>query len=156
MFRLENEKDPPDQFEVFFRGWQIAAYYRKVMGLSHPLTRRASQMFFLASTILAQQPRYYVEMSDEAQQFVDDAFGHDRFAALAIVARSAYWNDLSQVDKLAADGDCDTARNLMQEFRQRASLSPEEFNAQFARAPTILDLKDELVRQKCDGKAAEK
>jgi hypothetical protein len=149
MFRLENEQDPTDQFEVFFRAWQIAAYYRKVTGVSSSYAARASQILFYAAVALAEQRDYFVEMSDDAEKFVNDAFGPERFAARANLARSVYWSDLSEVDKFVAKGDCDTAHLLIQALRVLAGQHPEEFTAQYKNAPNIIDLKDQLIRTKC-------
>lgn len=150
MSRLEHERDENEQFEVFFRGQQIATYYRDTFGPQHAFTKRAAKIFFYGAVKLAETPAYFVQMSDDAEQFIVDAFGgSSSYTARAELARSEYWNDLKQVDTYVAKGDCATARMILATFQTFKDEDPKAFAAQYGKEPTVLDDKAIIINSKC-------
>jgi hypothetical protein len=150
MSRLEQEKDANQQFEVFFRGWQISNYYRDTFGPQHAFTKRAAKIFFYGAVQLAETPAYFVKMSDEAEQFMTDAFGgSSSFSDRANVARAVYWSDLKQIDVYVGKGDCATAKMILAAFETLKSEDPNSFSAQYGNDPDVLGEKAILINSKC-------
>ncbi len=150
MSRLEHEHDDNQQFEVFFRGWQIANYYRDTFGAQHPFTKRAAKSFFYGAVQLAEIPAYFVKMSDDAERFTTEVFGGSSiFSDRANVARAVYWSDLKQIDVYVAKGDCATARMILATFQTFKSEDPAGFNAQYGKEPNVLSEKAILISRKC-------
>jgi hypothetical protein len=151
MLRLEQQLDPNQQWENFFRGWQIAHYYRNTNGPQYPLAQRASWMFFNAADALAEAKYYYVVMSDDAIKFEQDAFGDARTAIVTPRindAKSAFWEDLSRVEGLIP-GNCPVARILLTELQKAKDNEPNLFALRYPSAPNTLDEKLVLVNSKC-------
>jgi hypothetical protein len=149
MARLEGKKNVNDQWEVFFRASQIASYYREVFGKQNKYSKRAAKLFFGAAVMLADEPNYFVIMSDDADQFVQEAFdGSTSYADRANLARSVYWLDLKLVDKYV-DKDCKTAKLLLEVFRKLREDEPAAFNARYEKFPSVLGEKAKLIAAKC-------
>lgn len=152
MRRLENKKDIEDQFEVFFRGIQIARYYRDSLGPKHPLTRRAAKIAFDAAVMLAEYPRYYVVMSDEAESMAANAHeGEEKewFKRRAEEARSVYWFDLLNVDEYLKNGKCNHAQSMILTLKSKRDLEPKLYKRRFDANPDYLDNKAMSVQSKC-------
>jgi hypothetical protein len=152
MLRLENMQDANQQFEVFFRGHQIASYYRDTLGPEHPYTKRAAKFFFFAAVKLAEIKDYFVIMSDTAERFATDAFGNQsgfNYSERANLARSFYWVDLRRIDNYVAKGDCSTARLILTTLQILKSDEPKAFDAQYGKSPTVLEEKGKLIDTKC-------
>jgi hypothetical protein len=126
MFRLEHLSDDNDQWDKFFRGWQIAAYYRATNGLQHPLSQRATTIFFDAADRLAANIEdYIVVMSPDAITFASEAFKMTPGLAKRINnAKSVYWEDLPRLYDLA-NNNCTAARILERDLRKAKSKEPE-------------------------------
>lgn len=150
--RLDQQGISTQQFEVFFRSWQIASYYRETAGPQHQFTKTAVRLFFHSAARLAEQPDYFVVMSDDAERMALEAFGTGSgtgIAERANSARSVYWLDLKQIDKYVAKGDCTTARLLMAAFQALKAEDAAAFNAAYGGAPTVLDEKAKIIAAKC-------
>jgi hypothetical protein len=150
MDRLEHLKDIHDQFEVFFRGGQIANFYAETTGRQHKFTQRAAKFFFWGAIRLAEYPDYFVIMSDEAEQMAQEAFGSTDFANRANLARSFSWEDARYVDSLVGQGKCEAARILLDALRGLAQdeRGAKAFAIRHAKNPKILDEK-EMIVAKC-------
>lgn len=151
MSRLEHERDPTQQFEVALRGEQIATYYRDTFSPQHPFAKRAAKIFFYGAIKLAETEPYDVEMNDTAEPFIIAAFGgSSSYSDRAEVAKSKYWNDLSQIDSYAAKGDCSTANLILAAFQAKKEDDPEAFAVQYGKEPNVLDEKAAIINSKCN------
>lgn len=147
MGRLENLTDINRQWEVFFRTWQIADYYRNTLGEQSSPAKRVAKDFFWSAVKLAENPRYFVAMSDEAEKFASESVGGSaEFALRANVARSMYWYDVSEIDRLVRSKQCSFADSVLQEFRDLKSQQPDLFRLRYASTPNILDAKAQIVQ----------
>lgn len=151
MLRLERNGDVNQQFEKYFRGHQIATFYRDTVGADHPLTQRAVNIFFTAAVNLAKEPSYFVIMSDEAEQMAQDTFGagSQSYGRRATEARSVYWFDLSRIDKYVSKGDCRRANLMLQAFKTLESDDPTAFKARYGSNSKVLAEKSKIVEAKC-------
>lgn len=146
MSRLEHQKDDNDQWENFFRGWQIAAYYRETLAAEHPLCRRASWIFFNAADQLAERKDYIVEMSEDAIAFEKEAFKNKDVSGVINRAKSAYWEDLERIHK---EIDCTTARMLLTDLKNAKRKEPDLFKLRYPDVPNKLEDAEEYVESKC-------
>jgi hypothetical protein len=152
ILRLENERDKHDQFETFFRSWQIAQFYRETLGERSKYANRASHRLFFAAVDLAEQPQYFVEMSDDAVRFVEEATGDTTsWKQRANAAKALYWADLPLVGDFVNKNDCTKARELLAEFRSLKSNEPIYYGIHFAAQTGILDDVGKIVGAKCPG-----
>jgi len=151
MARLEGMKNPNDQFEVFFRSWQIAEYFRGTLANTHPLAKRASKLFFFSSVSLAKIPDYVVVVSEYANQFVDDAFNNDpKYTDLYNDLESVYWFDLPKIDGYVKNGNCNTAQMVLNDLERKKDSEPLAFKLRYGDGSKVLDEKNGLVA-KCIG-----
>ena len=149
MDRLKAIRSINGQFEVYFRGGQIAAFYRDTMGPTHKFSKRAAKIFFLAAIALAEQPRYYVVMSDDAEQSIKNAFPDtSSYSDRANVARSVYWFDLKNVDTYIANGKCSYARLLLDALEDLKASNPEAFKARYDNAGVMKEKRD-MIEAHC-------
>ena len=150
MWRLEHASDINQQFEVYFRGWQIANFYRDTTNPQHPLTKRAAKIFFGGAVKLAEQPDYFVMMSDDAEQMITEAVpGAKEYPDRANLTRSVYWEDARRIDQLVAQGKCDVARILLEALRNRKDAEASRFAARYPQNPTVLDEKAKIIEARC-------
>jgi hypothetical protein len=152
MLRLENMQDPNQQFEVFFRGHQIASYFSDTLGPQHKYTKRAARFLFFAAVELAETKDYFVFMSDIAKRIATDAFGDQsgfNYSERANLARSFYWADLKRIDGYVAKGDCSTARLILTTLQILQAEDPRAFDAQYGKSPSVLEEKGKLIDKKC-------
>jgi hypothetical protein len=147
MSKLEHESNISQQFKVYFRGWQIAEFFRDANGPQHPLTKRSAKIFFGGAVRLAEEPKYFVIMSDEAEQFATEASLN--VSARANLARSVYWEDTPIIDSLVAQGQCDIARSLLRALRRLKDSEPDRFAARYPGNPAILDEKERIISSRC-------
>jgi hypothetical protein len=150
MDRLEHKNDIHDQFEVFFRGGQIANFYAETNGRTHGFTKRAALISFWAEIKLAENPNYFVIMSNDTEQMTKEALGgSDWVSKRANKARSFYWEDARFVDGLVSKRKCDAARILLDTLRE-LSLDKTEAKRFAMRIddPKLLDEK-EIIVAKC-------
>jgi hypothetical protein len=152
MARLEGMKDINDQFEVYFRSWQITKYYRDTVGSLNPLSKRAAKILFFSAVALAEQPKYFVIMSEDAERFASDAFENDTlYSNRANAARSVYWFDLAQIDGYVRNGDCNTAKILLNAFQSLKDSDSAAFKLRYGGDSKVLDEKGKIVMSKCSG-----
>jgi hypothetical protein len=152
MLRLENMQDATQQFEVVFRGHQIASYYRDTFAPQNPFAQRAANLFFFAAVKLAETKDYVVVMSDAAEKFAKDSFGNQsaiNYSDTANRARSWYWADLKRIDGYAARGDCSTARLILTTLQILKAEDPKAFDAQYSKSPTMLEEKGKIIDGRC-------
>lgn len=154
MDRLEHLRDINDQFQVFFRGGQIASFYAETSGRQHKFTQRAAKFLFWAAIRLAEYPDYFVIMSADAEQIAQEAFGSADFANRANLARSFSWEDARYVDGLVGQGKCEAARILLDALRGLAQdeNGARAFAVRHGKNPKILDEK-EIIVGRCSPRA---
>jgi hypothetical protein len=88
-------------------------------------------------------------MSDEAEQFTQDAFGETKeFSTRANLARSVYWEDLRRIDQLVKEGKCDVAHMLLTALQMLRDSERDRFAARYSDA-TVLDEKSKIIASKC-------
>jgi hypothetical protein len=149
MSRLEHQIDDNQQWENYFRGWQIADYYRKTNDPQYPLAQRASWIFFNAADQLAEKKDYFVVMSPDAIAFEQEAFKDTKNVLPRInTAKSAYWEDLPWVDKLLP-ANCSVARILLTDLQAQKIKEPDLFTMRYPSAPNVLNEKMTIVNSKC-------
>jgi hypothetical protein len=152
MDRLEALTNINDQFEVFFRSWQILSYYRSVLGGAHALSRRAAKILFYSAIRLAEEPDYFVIMSDVAEKhMVESVMDGAIYSERASQARSVYWFDLKLIDGYVKKGDCGTAQLLLAAFQSLKTEDPVAFKLRFKGDSGVLDQKGIIVA-KCAGR----
>jgi hypothetical protein len=141
-----------DQFEVFFRSWQIAKYYRDTVGYLNPLSKRAAKILFFSAVELAEQPKYFVIMSEDVERYASDSFENDTlYYNIANTARSVYWFDLAQIDGYVRNGDCITAKILLNAFQSLRDSDSTAFKLRYGEDSKVLDEKSKIVTSKCSG-----
>jgi hypothetical protein len=150
----KNKKSLNDQYEVFFRSWQISNYYREARNPKDGAAKRPANDMFYAAVNLAEagEPKnygYVVEMSDTAEQYATESVGGPGFANLANKARANYWSDLSLVDDYVRKGDCDTAALLLSTFKKLKMQEPGAFSAYFPKTPTAIEEKEKIFTPEC-------
>lgn len=152
MFRLEHLIDENDQWEKYFRGWQIAGYYRETSGLVHPLSRRAAKIFFEAADYLAENTKdYIVKMSNDAITLEHESVGSTPIIESRInAANSAYWEDLERVYKLTNwPQNCVEAKLLLTDLEVRKTREPDLFTIRYPKKPAAFELAKQHVDSKC-------
>jgi hypothetical protein len=150
MDRLEDMGDIGDQFEVYFRGMQIARYYKANAGPKHPLTRRAAKVAFFAAVKLAEQPKYYVVMSDDAERIASDSQDDAMiYSKRAEEARSVYWFDLAELENYINNNKCEFAQSMIRALQDKRGSEPNLYARRYQANPLYLDAKINYVQTKC-------
>lgn len=151
--RLDAITDPLQQWEPFFRSWQIADFYSK----SNPLLRlakRSAARFLFAADVLAEResppPPYIVVMSEDAILFAQQSNVITPVLQSRIdTARSAFWEDLPHVDTLVQRGNCAVAKSFLSFLQNEKLQHPELYALRNPGASDLLDQKKTMVNSKC-------
>ncbi|MBI4595918.1 MAG: hypothetical protein HY730_06005 [Candidatus Tectomicrobia bacterium] len=148
--RLEGLSGVNEQFQVYFRAGQIVQFFRQSLGPQDALTKRAAKLWFWSAVKLAEEPKYFVIMSDEAERVAIEAYGGSSgLAERANAARSMYWYDLDEIDNYLARGDCATAKLILMEFKKLMDNAPNIFKIRYGKTPDVLQMKEQRIVQKC-------
>jgi hypothetical protein len=150
MRRLEKNIDTSDGdllSELYLRGQQIAEFYSDAPGAGPALKRRAAQLWYEGAIQLAELPRYFVEVSEDAvrlaRQTKVDPAGIDK---RVVDAQSMYWEDLELVEKMIDDGNCDGATVMLAALRDRKNKEKVYFDARKRTKRTSDELLEETER----------
>jgi hypothetical protein len=154
--RLEELTGDDQQYEAFFRLWQIAQFYRETFTKKHEMTRAAAAEFFKAAEKLARRSKHFLIMNEEATRFAIEAFETERtWAVKADTAGGLYWEDLSIAGDFAKKGNCEMAMQIVEELLTLKSAEPNRFNLAFPNQPTAFEDQSKFVNQKCPQSAPE-
>jgi hypothetical protein len=151
--RLDAITDKLQQWQPFFRAWQIADFYSKTSPL-HRLARRSATRFLFAADVLAERdmppPQFIVIMSEDAVRFAQNSKVITPALQKRIdTANSAFWEDLPSLDKIAQRGDCAIARSLLAFLQREKRDRPELFRLRYPKEPDALEQKKSIVDAKC-------
>jgi hypothetical protein len=151
--RLDAITDQLQQWEPFFRGWQIADFYSKSNPLQR-LAKRSATRFLFAADVLAERqtppPTYIVIMSDDAIRIGQNSKVITPALQKRIdAAKSAFWEDLPHIDKLVQRGQCTVAQSFLMFLQDEKRDHPDLYALRNPAAPDLLDQKKMILNSKC-------